>query len=171
MTVVVAASENPPIDPISTMTQMKALTVKWRILYEEQIRQLRGWCQLLWPDAQGEVQVHLDEDGDPWSPFVEYRLTTQNGKKVKVNRNLTDGLVRSVRWLLGEEWGVRVVKDGETVVDEKGTVCQRKTHLETLIDAKVLPPKAPLKSSKKPRSSKGRSKKKRSKPAKKRSKR
>lgn len=112
--------------------QLRDLTSTFRLLYEPQVRVIRCWPRVLWPDLRPvpEVAVDLDPDGDPWRPRVEVRITAD--PPPALNPEHLAGLARSMTWLLGDEWSLTILVNGKAEYNHSGTPCQRKSRLEAL---------------------------------------
>jgi hypothetical protein len=86
------------------LTLLRGITGGGQFLHEAQVLQLKIWPLIAAPHADTSDFVF-----DPEKKTIDFHLKIGKGKKAPPNlEDMFDGLDRSVRAMLGDEWLVRV---------------------------------------------------------------
>ena len=119
------------------LMKYKSVTQRTGTLFEAQRFQLTTWGQLVFDDYAHDIEVRValpwvEHEGTQNEVYhdrhvVEYRmLVGEPPYQLRVRRfaggmlAMVEGLDRSVKWLLGDEFTVRVVVNGDSIFESKG---------------------------------------------------
>lgn len=95
------------------LMELKALTEVTGAIHEAQVFQIKAWCQILF-DTPVEIQI-----------TVEPAVVTLISKSAP-EKNMLEGLDRSIKFILGEYFTVRVKIDDQEIFSSKGARRQRR---------------------------------------------
>lgn len=93
---------------------LRALTATTGAMHEAQVLQLKMWGSIAFGERTWEAGVDVE------TKTVTYQLA--KGKRLKALANRVAALDRSIHWLLGEDWALRVDEDGNLLYQGQRTL-------------------------------------------------
>ena len=91
---------------------LRALTATTGVIHEAQVLQLKMWGGVAFA-AYGKWEANLDGD----SKTVTYTLTRKKPLPKKNAAPAIAALDRSIHWLLGDDWGLKVKQSSKLIYD------------------------------------------------------
>jgi hypothetical protein len=111
---------NPNIaspDQESQLLMLKDLTKRMGVLHEAQVLQLKMWPLTLFTHAKKtEERVNLE------TKEIDFDILQTKGKKPTDLKERFEALDKWTRWLLGDDWVVRVRERGKVIFRKGRTV-------------------------------------------------
>jgi hypothetical protein len=105
------------LSPEEQLVSLRLLTQSTGMIHQAQVDQLEAWPRVVFPAvAKGDDQVTIDE--------AAHMVTVTLKAPGPLARNLMEVLGKNVRWLLGDDWGFRVVVNGRQRIKWPATIKQ-----------------------------------------------
>jgi hypothetical protein len=98
-----------PTDAERQLMDLRALTAVTGVLHDAQLLQLRMWAGLAFSWTKWEIRIDVESKTAIF--VVEKKAHPKNMAQ------LIGGLDRSVQWLLGPDWGVRVTEGNKALYE------------------------------------------------------